>query len=139
MTGQQRNFKTNLKTSKLLICKQAREQHNGLKEEAARLKRTIDLFNEEKQRLMQASRDFEKALCTTMGEAELAELMEHFEVFADPANQVQRLTAAVGDGINNLLPMASAPAGNLRSMFKKPQVTVEDILYGKENKTSVEV
>ncbi|OQV13022.1 hypothetical protein BV898_12681 [Hypsibius exemplaris] len=115
LTGEQRNWKCTLKTSKAHICKRARHQHNGLKEEAARLKRTIELFNEEKQRLMLASKDFEEALSTTIGEPELAELMEHFENFADPMHHLQQLTVD-----NGQTPTATPTTGNLRSMFIKP-------------------
>ncbi|XP_055336505.1 uncharacterized protein LOC129586967 [Paramacrobiotus metropolitanus] len=110
LTNEQKKWKGTLKAGKLNICRRARQQHNGLKEEAGKLKRTIDLFNEEKEKLAVIARNLEDSLNTTLGEHELAELMEHFEPLVDPNNQIH--TAG------------EQPGANLRNMFKpKPAVS----------------
>lgn len=68
LTNEQKKWKGTMKTGKLHIYRRARQQHNGLKEEAARLKHTIDLFNEEKVKITAIAQNFETALETTLGE-----------------------------------------------------------------------
>lgn len=73
LTNEQKKWKGTLKAGKLNICRRARQQHNGLKEEAARLKHTIDLFNEEKHKLTTIAQNFENALNTTLGTSWLSQ------------------------------------------------------------------
>ena len=112
---EQKKWKGTLKAGKMNICRRARQQHNGLKEEAAKLKRTIDLFNEEKTRLVQAAKDFEYSLGTSLGEADLAELMEHFELFL-------HVSGLCGQPIEAAPSHIAGDHSGIRNMFRKQQV-----------------
>ncbi|GAV01274.1 hypothetical protein RvY_12011 [Ramazzottius varieornatus] len=126
--AEQKKWKSTLKAGKLNICRRARHQHNGLKEEAAKLKRTIELFNEEKSRLIQAAKDFECALGTSLGEADLAELMEHFEPFL----QVSRL---YGPSVEPAALQFAGDHGGIRSMFKRPHMGIGNLSGGRKATT----
>ncbi|XP_055341555.1 uncharacterized protein LOC129590382 [Paramacrobiotus metropolitanus] len=127
LTNEQKKWKGTLKAGKLNICRRARVQHNGLKEEAGRLKRTIELFDEEKAKLGIITRNLEDALNTTLGEQELADLMEHFEPLVDPNNQIHTAGEQAGTNGKNLFKQPKPAASTMSGMRRMSGVAATSV------------